>query len=77
MEEGRVKLRIYGMPCDDCVTTVTRGLMDQDGVLDVKVSLEKRMGEVDIDPEKIKPEELLSNRVFKKPSHYKATLVDQ
>ncbi len=77
MEEGRVKLRIYGMTCDDCVTTVTRGLMDQDGVLDVKVSLEKRMGEVDIDPEKIKPEELLSNRVFKKPSHYKATLVDQ
>ncbi|MCL4412801.1 MAG: heavy-metal-associated domain-containing protein [Candidatus Thermoplasmatota archaeon] len=77
MGEGRVKLRIYGMTCDDCVATVTRGLMDQDGVLDVRVSLEKRMGEVDIDPEKVKPEELLSNKVFKKPSHYTATLIDQ
>lgn len=35
------------------------------------------MGEVEIDPARVKPEDLLKNRVFSKPSHYRATLADQ
>ncbi|MGC8562918.1 MAG: heavy-metal-associated domain-containing protein [Thermoplasmata archaeon] len=77
MEERKVKIRIYGMTCDDCVATVSRGLKNQDGVLDVKVSLKDGTGEVDVDLEKVKPEELLKNKVFEKPSHYRATLMDQ
>ena len=77
MEKKNVKLRIYGMTCDDCVNTVSHGLRGQDGVLEVKVSLKEGTGEVEVDPEKVKPEDLLRNRVFSKPSHYKATLVDQ
>ncbi len=77
MSEERVKLRIYGMTCDDCVNTVSRGLKNQDGVLDVKISLKDGTGEVEVDPVKVKPEELLKNRVFSKPSHYRATLIDQ
>ena len=77
MSEERVELRIYGMTCNDCVNTVSRGLKNQDGVLNVKISLKDGVGEVEVDPVKVKPEELLKNKVFEKPSHYKATLMDQ
>lgn len=77
MGSEKVKLKIYGMTCDDCVASVTSGLKGQDGVLDVKVSLKDGTGLVDIDPEKVKPETLLKNKVFAKPSHYKATIADQ
>jgi copper chaperone CopZ len=77
MSEEKVKLRIYGMTCDDCVRTVSGGLKKQDGVLDIKISLKDGIGEVVVNPEKVKAEELLKNKVFTKPSHYKATLIDQ
>ena len=77
MSEERVKLRIYGMTCDDCVGAVSRGLKNQAGVLDVRISLQDGIGEVNVDSDKVKPEELLKNKVFTKPSHYKATLMDQ
>ncbi len=77
MKAGKAKLRIYGMTCDECVATVSRGLMAQNGVLDVGVSLNDGTGDVTIDLEKVNPEDLLKNRVFSKPSHYKATLMDQ
>lgn len=77
MEERKVKLRMYGMTCDDCVRTVSRGLKNQEGVRDVKVSLKDGTGEVEFDPTKVSPEGLLKNKVFEKPSHYKATLMEQ
>ena len=77
MSEEKVKLRIYGMTRDDCVRTVSGGLKKQDGVLDIKISLKDGIGEVVVNPEKVKAEELLKNKVFTKPSHYKATLIDQ
>lgn len=76
MEKKSVKLRIYGMTCDDCVSTVAKGLKQQEGVLDVNVSLKDGTGQVVIDAEKTGPEALLKNRVFTKPSHYKATLLE-
>ncbi len=77
MEKKKVKLRIYGMTCDDCVSKVTNSLKQQNGVLDVNVSLKDGTGHVVIDSEKINQEALLKNRVFTKPSHYKATLSDE
>ncbi|MEM0135441.1 MAG: heavy-metal-associated domain-containing protein [Thermoplasmatales archaeon] len=77
MEKGRVKLRIYGMSCDDCVATVTKGLKNQKGVIDVKISLIDKTGDVHIDQEEIKPEDLLRNDVFTGRSRYKATLMDK
>lgn len=76
MKEKVVKLRIYGMSCDDCVVTVARGLMEQPGVLDAKVSLKEGTGKVKIDPEAVRPEDLLKNKVFSGSSHYKATLME-
>lgn len=75
MLQAKVKLRIYGMTCDYCVNTVRSGLKNQDGVIDVKMSLEHGTGEVGVDSEKVKPEELLKNRVFGKPSHHRAMLM--
>lgn len=77
MEKEKVKLRIYGMTCDDCVSTVTAGLKKQKGVIDVKVSLKDGTGEVNINNEEIKPEELLRNEVFTRPSHYKAIIINE
>lgn len=77
MASKRVRLRIYGMTCDDCVVNVTNGLKENDGVGDVQIFLKDGTGYVEVDPEKVKPEELLKSRVFSKASHYKATLMDQ
>ena len=77
MEKEKVKLRIYGMTCDDCAATVSDALRGQDGVLEVKVSLKERSGEVTFDPEKLRREDLLKNKVFGKPSHYSAIIDEQ
>lgn len=77
MGSEKVKLKIYGMSCDDCVATITKGLKSQEGVLNVQVSLKDGMGLVEVDSEKIKPEALLRNKVFTRPSHYKAILSEQ
>ncbi|MCL5800417.1 MAG: heavy-metal-associated domain-containing protein [Candidatus Thermoplasmatota archaeon] len=77
MEPEKAELRIYGMACDDCVATVTRGLREQEGVPDVRISLREGSGEVELDSARVKSEDLLKNRVFSKPSHYRATLADQ
>ncbi len=76
MNQKEVKLRIYGMTCDDCVASVTRSLKEQRGVLEVNVSLKDGAGMIKVNPEEVSPEELLRNRVFVKPSHYKATLIE-
>ena len=76
MEEKKVKLRIYGMTCDDCVRTISSSLKKQPGVFDVKISLQERSGEVKIEPAGLSPEGILKNQVFSKGSHYKATLVE-
>ena len=77
MEKEKVKLRIYGMTCDDCVSTVTAGLKKQKGVIDVKVSLKDGTGEVNINNKEVKPEELLRNEVFTRPSHYKDIIINE
>ena len=55
MEERKVKLRIYGMTCDDCARTVSHGLKNQEGIRELKVSLKDGIGEVKFDPTKVSP----------------------
>ncbi len=76
MEEKNVKLRIYGMTCEDCVETISRSLLEQQGVMDVNISFQDGLGEVEIDPTQLKPENILKNQVFSRNSHYKATLIE-
>ncbi len=76
METKKVKIRIYGMTCEDCVATIKNGLLNQNGVVDVFISLKDQVGEVSIDEKGIQPEEILKNPVFQRPSHYRATLLE-
>jgi copper chaperone len=76
MNEGTVKLRIYGMSCDDCVRTISKALKDQPGVMDVSISLKEGTGEVKIDSAELKQDEILRNQVFSRNSHYKAILIE-
>ncbi|MCL5731205.1 MAG: cation transporter [Candidatus Thermoplasmatota archaeon] len=77
METKRVKLRVYGMTCEDCAITVARKLKEQNGVVDVKVSLKDGSADVELEPSATRPEDLLKNPVFRGSSHYRATLVDR
>jgi len=76
MNERNVKLRIYGMSCDDCVRTISKALKDQPGVMDVSISLKEGTGEVKIDSAELKQDEILRNQVFSRNSHYKAILIE-
>ncbi len=69
-----VKLRIFGMKCEDCVRTVEYGLKASEGVKDVYISLKEGVGTVQVD-DKLAPESLLRLPVFGPDSQYKAQVV--
>ncbi|MFP3220548.1 MAG: heavy-metal-associated domain-containing protein [Candidatus Marsarchaeota archaeon] len=69
-----IKLRVFGMTCDDCVLKVTKGLKERAGVLEAKVSLEEGMAEVAYDAEKVSPKELETLPIFSGKSPYRAQL---
>ncbi|BAB59394.1 mercuric transport protein [Thermoplasma volcanium GSS1] len=60
-----IKMRIYGMTCNDCVATVEKGLKSVDGVLWVSVSLPDGSAVVKVD-DSVDPEKLEDAEVFKK-----------
>ena len=72
MAEKTVNMKVFGMTCDDCALTVTRGLKGKDGVLDVRVSLADKSAVVRIDEGKVKPFELEALPVFSGKSQYRA-----
>ena len=73
MAEKKVTLRVYGMTCDDCVRTVSKGLNDA-GAMDVSVSLKDGIAMLKIDDAKISPDSLAKIPVFGEKSHYKAQI---
>ncbi|MGP6207705.1 heavy-metal-associated domain-containing protein [Cuniculiplasma sp. SKW3] len=73
MAEKKVTLKVFGMTCDDCVRTVSKGLKEQ-GADVLSVSLKDGMAIVKIDNEKISPEVLVKAPIFGEESHYKAQL---
>ncbi len=72
MAEKTVKMKVFGMTCDDCALTVTKGLKGKDGVLDVRVSLADKSAVVRIDEGKVKPFELEVLPIFSGKSQYRA-----
>lgn len=75
MSTKTVKLRVYGMVCDDCAITIEKSLKSTRGVKDASVSFESKRGTVVID-DTITPEEVLRNPIFGPASRYKAQIVD-
>jgi len=77
MNKKSVKLRIYGMTCDDCAVTIGRELKKQEGILKADISFSERTGYVEIDEEKLNPEQILKNRVFSKTYPYRAIIMEE
>lgn len=75
MVEKELKIRIYGMTCDDCVAHVKSGLLKDSGVLNADISLIKGTGNIKIDDSKTDPSKIISNEIFGKGSKYKASII--
>jgi len=72
----KIKLKIFGMTCDDCVRKITNSLKMDPGVLDVNISLENAMGEVTIDDTKTDENNILNNTIFRS-GHYRAKILKE
>lgn len=57
-------LKISGMTCPACPTTIETNLLQLDGVLRVEISLERQGGIVVYDPGKITAEEIAKADIF-------------
>ncbi len=55
---NKLKMRVDGMTCMACQSNVKNAIKSLDGVMDVEVSLEKRMAFVSYDSLKVKPEQI-------------------
>jgi len=71
MASKKVTMRVFGMTCDDCVRTVSKGL-EEAGATEISVSLKDGAASVVVDDSIIKPDELSKLPVFGEKSHYKA-----
>jgi copper chaperone len=54
------RLKIGGMTCEHCVQAVEKALQNQPGVRSATVHLQDGAAEVQYDPQKVAPEQLLS-----------------
>jgi len=69
-----VKLKIEGMHCDGCASTVAMGLQDVEGVRKADVDARTGIATVVIDDD-VEPGKLLEAEVFKPPYPYKAKIL--
>ncbi len=72
----KIKIKIFGMTCDDCVIKIKNSLKMDPGVLDVNISLENAMGEVTIDDTKTDEKNILNNVIFRS-GHYRAKILKE
>ncbi|MCL4437937.1 MAG: heavy-metal-associated domain-containing protein [Candidatus Thermoplasmatota archaeon] len=70
MAERKVRMKIFGMTCDDCVRTVSEGLRSS-GASDISIDLKSGMASFIIDDSRTDPDKLQSIPVFSGESHYK------
>lgn len=59
MSITKVKLNIEGMHCGACAIGIELLLSNKEGVSKARVDYDKKIGEVEYDPEKVKLEELI------------------
>lgn len=74
MAENKINLRIEGMTCEGCATTVAAYLRREEGVEVADVSYEEKEARVAYDPDRTSPEKILRSRVFN--NHYSAELAE-
>jgi copper chaperone len=71
MAQKKVTMKVYGMTCNDCVSTVSNGLKSA-GATDIFVSLENGTASAVVDDRVLSPQDLVKIPVFGENSHYKA-----
>ncbi len=54
----KIVLGIEGMHCDGCVTRLTKVLKSLDGIIDAKVSLERKNAEIEYDDNKLELDDI-------------------
>ncbi|MDK2790128.1 MAG: copper chaperone [Methanothermococcus sp.] len=59
-----LELKISGMSCHMCVNTIKGLLSEVDGIIDVDINLEKGIGVIKYDENKITEDEILKNEAF-------------
>ena len=57
-QEPTCVLNIIGMTCQSCVTNVETNVSPKKGILDIKVSLERKEGVVKYDPDVVTPQQI-------------------
>ncbi|MGP6221030.1 heavy-metal-associated domain-containing protein [Caldiplasma sukawensis] len=68
---SEMKLKIFGMNCNDCAITIERSLNSMKGV-NAKVNYEKREALVYYDDKTVGENEILMNPVFSEKTGYRA-----
>ncbi|MGC8646998.1 MAG: heavy-metal-associated domain-containing protein [Thermoplasmata archaeon] len=71
----RVKLKIYGMTCEDCKLKIINNLKNQEGIINVSISLNESSGELIIDETKINVDIIPNLDIFSARSRYRARVV--
>jgi len=59
-----LKLKITGMSCQMCVKTIKNLLSEMDGIISVDIDLEKGLGLIKYDEQKINESTILKNEAF-------------
>ncbi len=65
------------MTCQDCVMQVKKAILSLDGVSEAKVDLKTGDANVVYEPDRVKPEDMLALRIFRPPSHYRASIKER
>ena len=55
----KIQLKIEGMHCGACATGIELLLSNREGVLKIRVDYDRKIGELEYDEEKVKPEEMI------------------
>jgi len=73
MDKKNVKLRIYGMTCEDCAFTI-KNEMEKIGAKDINIDYKKGIGSLKLDDSEDPKDRILKSPVFSPQSHYKAII---
>lgn len=71
MSKQRISIKLNGMTCNHCVTSVERLINNLEGIYDVQVSLDAGVASALIDPFKTDKEKLMN--FINENSNYKAS----
>ena len=68
-------LKIGGMTCNACVTTIKKALVSEQGILDVTINLKAETAEIKYLPALIHPEDIINLNLF--TSYYSAEILSE